>query len=525
MSEETIIENEIFDYGLLISKSGIHFADNSAIGFKTKSKIIEFDDITRRSKIKVVYSTEPKDAFLLKDDIDPLAIDSKYYDWIFEAEMVFEDEEIKPSMTFESSVKEALNHYNPYRKLIEIFENYGYFFPRKITFGHKLYRICNLIVKNNLPKQYTRWIDFNDSIEYNKILRDWDSLVRLESDFDTSYLASIDGDDILIDDIQEWLSLLKHDPDSSQVINWKELYPLYKILDEYQQAEIEFILGIDDQTEKIGIKERVLITGVVPVEASIYEYRVKFSDILSSSNYKMFGKLVMQNGKVIDLASIKFQSMNIFGFSVIIENFDMTKEFRNFQIVWMLIGLPSEIGFYSLDTRNIPILALNSYQFTCIEHSYIILKVPENLPENSIMCTNFIYPISDYETKFTASIQNYQDDEILIEISVNEENEKHHEPVNHGYESDVDNDESEIPKEIYNKESKYLIKCCIIFLSEDQTKKTPFLNKIGKPIHTSEKVDISNCPPIHTLDSTQINPVNIYDNPEENIDAMCSAID
>ncbi|RIB18298.1 hypothetical protein C2G38_2184960 [Gigaspora rosea] len=78
---------------------------------------------------------------------------------------------------------------------------------------------------------------------------------------------------------------------------------------------------IDDQTEKIGIKERVLIT----VEASIYEYRVKFSDILSLSNYKMFGKLVSQNGEVIDLASIKFQSTNIFSFSVIIENFDMTK--------------------------------------------------------------------------------------------------------------------------------------------------------------------------------------------------------
>ncbi|KAF0542494.1 kinase-like protein [Gigaspora margarita] len=479
--------------------------------------------------------------FLLKDEIDPLAIDSKYFDWISgidknltdnkkkdeklqtspvylailcpEAEMIFENEKIKPSEKFEISVKEALNHYNPYRKLIELFENYGYFLPRRITFGYKLYRIFNLIVKNNLSKHYTKWIDFNNSIEFNKILNDWDSLVRFESDFDTSYLASIDGDDILIDDIQEWLSLLKNDPDSSRVINWNELYPLYKILNKHQQAEIEFILGIDDQTEKIGIKERVLITGVVPIEASIYEYRVKFSDILSSSNYKMFGKLVSQNGEVIDLASIKFQSTNIFGFSVIIENFDMTNEFRNFQIVWMLIGLPSEIGFYSLDTRNIPILALNSYQFTCIEHSDIILKVPENLPENSIICTKFIYPISDYETKFMASIQNYQDDEIKIEISVNEEkrngshnngieNEKHY--VN---KKDIDNDESEIPKEIDNKESKYLIQWCIIFLSEDQTKKTPFLNKIGKPIHTSKKVVISD---------------KIYDNPKENID---SAID
>ncbi|RIB18295.1 hypothetical protein C2G38_1358119 [Gigaspora rosea] len=218
MSKEMIIENEIFDYGLLINKSGIHFADNSAIGFETKLEFIEFDNITRRSKVKVVYSTEPKDTFLLKDDIDPLAIDSKYYDWISgidknltdkkkkddklqtspvylailcpEAEIIFENEKIKPSEKFEISVKEALNHSNPYRKLIEIFENYGYFFPRRITFGHKLYRICNLIVKNNLPRQDTKWIDFNNSIEFNIILNDWNSLVRSESDFDTSYLTS-----------------------------------------------------------------------------------------------------------------------------------------------------------------------------------------------------------------------------------------------------------------------------------------------------------------------------------------------
>ncbi|RIB18294.1 hypothetical protein C2G38_1358109 [Gigaspora rosea] len=255
----------------------------------------------------------------------------------------------------------------------------------------------------------------------------------------------------------------------------------------------------------------------------------------------MFGKLVSQNGEVIDLASIKFQSTNIFGFSVIIENFDITNEFNNFQIVWMLIGLPSEIGFYSLYTRNIPILALNSCQFTFIEHSYITLKVPENLPENSIMCTNFIYPISDYKTKFTASIQKYHDDEIKIEISVNHnngiENEKHHEPVNHGYESDIDNDnESEIPKEIYNKESKYLIQWCIIILTEDQMNKTPFLNKIGKPIHTSKKIDISDCPSILTLDNheedidSMLDPID-YDSvkvasfPEEDFDAMLTAID
>ncbi|CAG8805885.1 9545_t:CDS:2, partial [Gigaspora rosea] len=132
------------------------FADNSAISFKTKSQVIEFDDITRRSKIKVIYSTEPKDVFLLKDDIDPLAVDSKYYD------------------------------------LISCFD------------------------KNLIDKKKRKDEKFQISPVYLAILCpeaeivfDKKNLVRSESDFDTSYLTSIDGDDILIDDIQEWLSLLK----------------------------------------------------------------------------------------------------------------------------------------------------------------------------------------------------------------------------------------------------------------------------------------------------------------------------
>ncbi|RIB18301.1 hypothetical protein C2G38_2245874 [Gigaspora rosea] len=63
---------------------------------------------------------------------------------------------------------------------------------------------------------------------------------------------------------------VKNDLDSSRVINWNELYPLYKILNKHQQAEIEFILGIDDQTVKIGIKERALRTKFT---ASIQNYQ------------------------------------------------------------------------------------------------------------------------------------------------------------------------------------------------------------------------------------------------------------
>ncbi|CAG8795083.1 5761_t:CDS:2, partial [Cetraspora pellucida] len=522
MSNETKIENEIFYYGLLIKKYGIQFVDNLAIKSKPQLKIIEFDESTKKSQIKLVFSTKPKDTFLLQNEIDPSAINSKYYDLISnvdesltdkkeksenfqsfpvyiailcpQAEIVLENEQIEPSEKLKIAVKEALDHNNPYYKLIEIFETYGYFFPKRIVFGYKLYRACHLIAKNDLLESCTKWIDFSDSIEYNNILKEWTSLIS--SDFDISYLTSINGDDILIDYLQEWISKLKNDPDTSQVINWKELYPLYKIFDKHCQTEIEFVLGIDDETKKSGIKERVLITGVVPVKASTYKYRVNFPDSINSSNYKMFGKLVSQNGELIDSASIKFRSTNIFGFSVLIENFKLTNEITNLQIIWMLVGLPSEIGFYSVNTRNIPILALNSYQFTSIKHSNIplILKVPENLPANSVMCTNIIYPLSDYETKFTTSIRNYRDNKIELTISINEEKTSYH---------DDEEDKGE---------SKYSLQWCIIPLPEDQMKKTPLLNKICQPIYSFEEIN------------DKIDPNKIYTTSEKDTDTVLATL-
>ncbi|CAG8722977.1 206_t:CDS:1, partial [Cetraspora pellucida] len=152
MSNETKIENEIFYYGLLVKKYGLQFADNLAIKPKQKLKIIEFDELTKKSQIKLVFSTKPKDTFLLQNEIDPSAINSKYYDLISnvdenlidkkeksekfqsfpvyiailcpQAEIVLENQQIEPSEKLKISVKEALDHNNPYHKLIEIFETY-----------------------------------------------------------------------------------------------------------------------------------------------------------------------------------------------------------------------------------------------------------------------------------------------------------------------------------------------------------------------------------------------------------------
>ncbi|CAG8712718.1 12097_t:CDS:2, partial [Dentiscutata heterogama] len=273
--------------------------------------------------------------------------------------------------------------------------------------------------------------DFNDSATCNDILNEWGNLIRPY--FDTSYLTSVSGNTVKKDSLQEWVSNLKND-EPLQVVDLK-LLPLYQILDKSLQEEIEFILGIDNQIE---VKDRVLITGTVSIKASTHYYRVKFPENFKSSNYKIFGKLVSQNNP-INSGVIKIQSMSISGFSIVIENFDITEDS---QIVWMLIGLPSEIRYYSKTTRKIRVFFSNEHPFKYKEDLKIPLKVPKNLSTGSIICTNIIYPPSDCEAKLTSNIQNYHD-EVEINISIDGKKRSHY---------DNNNDKNEEYSRKYNEE-------------------------------------------------------------------------
>ncbi|RIB00725.1 hypothetical protein C2G38_1120588 [Gigaspora rosea] len=474
MSKEVKFNGQVFNRGLLINKQGIQHANRIASDFQAQPKITEFDDLTKRSQVELVFSTKPKDAFLLKNHVDPRTVDSKYDNWIFDiddkslpvylavlcphAELVFE--KIKPSEELNDLIKDSLESNNPYEKLMDLFKSHGYFLYEKVIFGYKLSKICYLIAKNG-QESYTKYINFNDFTTRNDILNEWENLIRPY--FDVSYLTLINGNTVKKDNLQEWVLNLKSDG-PLQVIDLK-LFPLYQILDRSLQDEIEFILGVDDQTKMFKVKERVLITGTVSINASTNYYRVRFPETLKSSNYKIFGKLLSQNNP-INSAVIKFQSTSISGFSVIIENFNIAGDS---QIIWILTGLPSEIGYYSRDTRKIRLLSSNDNPFKYEESLSIPLEVPKNLPAGSIICTNIIYPPSDSKSKIIPSVQNNHD-KIEINISIDGEKERHYDNNNNEY------------SQKYNYNEEYLLQWCIISLPKNQIRIIPYLDTIGQPI-------------------------------------------
>src|SRR5260364_374171 len=122
MSKKVKFDGQVFNRGLLINKRGIQLANRLACDFQAQPKITELDDLTKRSQVKLAFSTKPKDAFLLKNHVDPRTVDSKYDNWIFDiddkslpvylailcphAELVFE--KIKPSEELNDLIKDSL---------------------------------------------------------------------------------------------------------------------------------------------------------------------------------------------------------------------------------------------------------------------------------------------------------------------------------------------------------------------------------------------------------------------------------
>ncbi|CAG8784271.1 1617_t:CDS:2, partial [Gigaspora margarita] len=450
------------NHGLIINEQGIQLSEFKSYDVKPHQKI---DFITNTSfDAKLVNSTTKKESFLLKNHIELSVDDLKHVNQIFDTdetinsvmtlladesstndifiiiqcakvELVIKKETIKPSDELISEVKKALKHHDPYHKLMDIFNIYGHFLPKKITLGHKIYRMTYLTVDKDSTepndKNYsTRWTTLEDFAEskFEYILNQWGKCIS-SYNFDSSYLVSINGELIMNNKISEWIKFcLECDLDSLQVINCKELYPLYEIFDLSLREEVESVLGISRQIESIlgvdnqtkfinknGIKERVLMAGIVQIKDPPYSYSVNFPVSFKSSNYQVFGKFITQDDEPIDEVIIKIDFMDTFGFLIFIEDYELTYKIP--KIAWILIGIPAEIGYFSTDTRSINILGSGSESFALKSNNNIVLlKVPEDLPQDFIIVVSFKHPPSNYEPNFIAKIQSYHGNKILFHI-------------------------------------------------------------------------------------------------------------
>ncbi|CAG8796947.1 1335_t:CDS:2, partial [Dentiscutata erythropus] len=445
--------------GLILGSHGIHVAKLPACSFEIQPKINLLK--TDKLRVKLIFSTKRKNTFLLKNHVDPnitnleqIALvssiengfnllknssinESPVDDVYIEVQnsrviLDFKIETARPSERLTDDMKKALEHHNPHQELIEIFKFYGYFLPRKIILGNKLYRISHSTEKNSTEQRsdQTEYMVFDEFLLKSKgILNHWESCMKSHN-FDASYLLSTNGKIVTKSNLNNFISSWSTndvDIDSLEVVDWNELYPLYKIFDNTLQKEIENILGIDDRSKISGIKEKVLMAGVISVNDSVCCYRVSFPYLLESNDYQIFGNLVAQNErsiKPIDQAIIKFENMNMHGFSVKIENFNDIREsiFSCLQITWILIGKPSKVGFYSKSTRSISLLDLGHTSFKPKKGNWNgRLEIKGDLPTDSILVTSFkCLQQPNCVPTFVANIRSFYKDRNEINITVTE---------------------------------------------------------------------------------------------------------
>ncbi|CAG8692055.1 13808_t:CDS:2 [Cetraspora pellucida] len=354
-------------------------------------------------------------------------------------ELNFERENIKPTKEMKTAVVNALDDKRPYKKLIEVFDTFGYLLSQELILGQKLYRSCNIREKTDLFSKQLE-IEKNYSSELFDLWEDYVDYVE----FDEKYLMSINGEAVRKTDIEKWLNKhLKQDFKLLRIIYRSKLLPLYEIFDEPISRQIKSVLGIDNLP-------KILMTGIIQIYENIKYYNVDFPFHLGSCNYHIFAKVTKSNKEsfdVIDKTIVRIRSGNHTGFFAIIENFDEINDINpeDLQIMWILVGFPDEINFYSLYTRELSILSMENQDIDNGKTS-VLVDVPENLPENSRIVVSFEYPLSsDYlitkNNKIELKIDsNLYDDTYLEGMDLKPdngpENESEADEVESGSESD-----------------------------------------------------------------------------------------
>ncbi|CAG8727266.1 20210_t:CDS:2, partial [Cetraspora pellucida] len=210
---------------------------------------------------------------------------------------------------------------------------------------------------------------------------------KIKYGFNATYLMSLLGEAVKKDNAKKWIEkYFKQDFKTLQIISQDKLVPLYEIFEKSIRCEIESILGIKNEN-------KILMTGITQIIKNTRYYHISFPDRLNSSNYLIFAKIVRINGKqnyAIDTVFVKIQSATKTGFLAIVENLGKIEKVDpvELQIMWILIGLPNEIDFFSIHTRKLSVLRVEHREIEPNERS-ISLDIPENCSKTLIMALSF----------------------------------------------------------------------------------------------------------------------------------------
>ncbi|CAG8468701.1 13817_t:CDS:2 [Gigaspora margarita] len=455
---ENLVKYLKLGHSLIIKSKEMCTALNQAINFDPKTKEnIEICQLLPQKLVKIMMQSTTFHN-------DNSSFNNVYFEVNFpKVELNLEKINIKPTEAIKMAIDNALKNEKPYQELFKVFDTFGYLLSRKFILGQKLYKSSVLRQKStNTDDELEIELKIEEFFEnYSSKL---DDMLR-KYGFDATYLLSMNGEAIKINDIEKWLN--EHSK-SLQVISRSELLPVYEIFEDPISYKIQKVLGIDNQ-------QKILMTGITQFIENTKYYHIDFYSHLESCNYHIFAKVVRHtnNGLVdtIDKAIVKIHSKNRTGFFAAIESFNEINDIdpTDLQIVWILVGFPDEINFYSVHTRELSLLSIEVQNITLENNQEsVLINVPKELPKNSIMTLSFEYPLFSNNLeikngKIELNINyNLSNNDTCYEDAKSENN-KYGNVESESVESESDESEDEY--------SEYVIQyplCSCVFVSDEE---------------------------------------------------------
>ncbi|CAG8480567.1 2355_t:CDS:2 [Ambispora leptoticha] len=435
--------------GTIISKYSIEQSIDTAIC--SPKPIIKY---MKSQNIKISHSSKICDSFMLSSGLEidensvedlkkffmlfnmnyrkysenPILNDLETYDVYCEitseqASIEYSIQSIKITTELKDDIEEALESNTPIEDLKNVFDKFGHIFTTKIIIGDKLQRIVRFNREKNKnenesPIYLSEFnVTDNDLLE-NEILNRWKEEIHPH---DPLYLWMSNGDPIEISQIPKWLDTIPLFETEWHIIK-RIVIPMYKILDINQQKKIERLFSKQDH---------ILMTGTTTILAINTEtgyQRITFDNGLKSSNYQIFGKVVDVNGQIIPNFYVKFCLKSEYGFSIDWIRTNSKSLQTSYELKWLLIGCPSEIGYFDSTTRDKEIktgsteLKITSKKKAALENEEITqqwscrINVDKSLSPTSVVSFNVEYPTTRKTPTFTASYQISQGS--IIEVKV-----------------------------------------------------------------------------------------------------------
>ncbi|CAG8522204.1 242_t:CDS:2, partial [Dentiscutata heterogama] len=391
----TWIDKYHFNNGILIDQFGISPAKRVHV-----EEILSENNIDHDSSLIlfieqiILEKMEPTDTIYL-------SLQNKKF------EIYIEDRCFSTLPNFMKATEDALNDIKPYKALRKLFDEFGHFLPRKIILGNQakesFYNSTNESI--NLKKQFTATSQY-----------DIDKVFKEEANcFDAKCLLTSNGQTKKKYEIFNWFSEYGNDDKHFKIIGMN-LVPLYKILDDKLQNEVEIVL-------KNGSSSRIVLTGItannVIENHTEAHFRINFnSRSLDSNSFYVFGHVFDNNDVKLENCVVRFDLFDFYGFSAFV-TFDQSTmwDIERGYIIWMVVGKPAKLGVFSKVHCETKITCYKTTDEDIkYDNSFVFITMPFSLEVNCIVSFVASYTASNNPPKQNFRLLGWSNKVLKLEI-------------------------------------------------------------------------------------------------------------